>query len=44
MTNASLLALAALVMPLQAPAASPAQAYLGHWDVTLRTPERTHSS
>jgi hypothetical protein len=45
MMNARLLALAALAMaPPQAPAASPAQTYLGRWDVTLRTPERTHSS
>ena len=45
MMNARLLALAAICMgPLQALAASPAEPYLGRWDVTLRTPERTHSS
>jgi hypothetical protein len=45
MTNLRRLALAALaVAPLAAPAATPAQAYLGRWDVTLQTPERAWSS
>mgnify|MGYP006359565831 CR=1 FL=1 len=45
MTNLRLLAIAALsVAPLQLWAATPAQAYLGRWDVTLQTPERAYSS
>lgn len=43
--NARWLALAALTAaPLQVLASDPAQPFLGRWDVTLQTPERTHSS
>jgi hypothetical protein len=39
------LAVAALAMaPLAVRAATPAQAYLGRWDVTLQTPQRAYSS
>jgi hypothetical protein len=45
MMNLRLLAIATLsVAPLQVWAATPAQAYLGRWDVTLNTPQRVHSS
>lgn len=45
MMHLRLLTLAALAMaPLAVPAATPAQAYLGRWDVTLKTPERAYSS
>jgi hypothetical protein len=45
MRNLRRLTLAALAMaPLAASAATPAQAYLGRWDVTLQTPERAWSS
>jgi hypothetical protein len=45
MTNLRLLALAALsIAPLAVTAATPEQAYLGRWDVTLQTPERAWSS
>lgn len=45
MTTLRGLAIAALaVAPLQAWAATPAQAYLGRWDVTLQTPQRAYSS
>lgn len=45
MMSVRLLAIATLAMaPLQAWAATPAQAYLGRWDVTLYTPQRAWSS
>jgi hypothetical protein len=45
MMNLRLLAIATLsVAPVHLLAATPAQPYLGRWDVTLQTPERAYSS
>jgi hypothetical protein len=45
MMNLRLLAIATLsVAPLQLWAATPAQPYLGRWDVMLKTPQRAYSS